>query len=622
MGIRIINRRFLQQAALPLLVVCCSTLLLIIYAHRTFDSNATTMVEDRFFLPFFVESSSTDNDTIPEFSACLLIMDDNHFLTEWIAYHYFALNLRTLIVMVDPKSQTSPRYILDRWKDRIEIQQWRETDFMTTSEFREAQTRVKEYFRADLLNPELVLHRARQRLFYYKCLQHLKTDGKRWTLLTDTDEYLTINYRTLQARDKENSASANANTTLQVSLPRMDQPGSVAQFIQEQLLLDSHNPHDDNSTSAALLNLQSSPCIQIPRIRFGVAESTTEQVQYLVPYPFNGSHFLTLNWRNHAPPGDYKRNKISKTIIDLKRVHPNELLPVKSIHLPIQDHCSQRNLHIRSPQSLLLIHHYLGSFQQYTYRENDARSIIADNGRSPQAYLKNNAIAKPETDDYIRPWLSGFVQQETSPIASQLLHGIGQLDPKSWQPYHSPDRCALLFFGLPRAFREMVLPSIVRNLLIPNARHQCDIYVHFFKQYKEQAGRKNKGGEIDPREIFLLQHAATAVAKRHGPEYGQYGGPPRLPNIAFTHDTEQDFWNRRGAALEKYHNTLNDNGKPAYYPWRAHTYTNSSLDNIGGYSPSFCHFGSCLIDNLAHTLFLFLGFCFYSKAVAFGRKCL
>ena len=580
MRVRIRNRRFFQQAALSLFVIYCSTLFLIIYAHRTLGSNANmnSSMESRFFSPFFTASSFSSAQSIdidaPEFSACLLIMDDNHLLTEWIAYHYFALNLRTLIVMVDPQSQTSPRYILDRWKDRIEIQQWRDADVMTESEFLEAQREVQLKFKAYDLNPQLVHHRARQRLFYYKCLQQLQTDGKGWTLLIDTDEYLTINYPTLRQ---------DANNTTALPLPQMDQPASVATFIQQQqqqqqqLLL--HLDDINNNTLTALQNLQSSPCVQVPRIRFGVAESTTEQVQQLVPHPFNGSQFQTLNWRSHASPGDFKRNKISKTIIDLTRVHPHELLPVDSIHLPIRKHCSQLNLHIPSHQSLLRLHHYLGSYTQYMYRENDAR-LLGNKGRSQQDYRNNNAIAKPETDDDIRPWLKGFVQQETSAMATRLLAGVGHLDPKSWQPYHSTDRCALLFFGLPRAFREMVLPSIVQHLLIPNARHQCDIYVHFFYQSKEHAGRKNKGGNIDPREIFLLQQAATAVAKRHGPT-SHDGGPPRLPNIAFTHDTEQDFWKRRGVALEKYHNTINDDdGKPAYYPWLARTYTNASLDNV------------------------------------------
>ena len=38
------------------------------------------------------------------FSACMLVMDDNHRLTEWLAYHYHVLPLRYLVVAVDPKA--------------------------------------------------------------------------------------------------------------------------------------------------------------------------------------------------------------------------------------------------------------------------------------------------------------------------------------------------------------------------------------------------------------------------------------------------------------------------------------------------------------------------------------
>ena len=42
------------------------------------------------------------------FSACMLIKDDNDLLNEWLAYHYHVLNLRYLVVAVDPSSATSP----------------------------------------------------------------------------------------------------------------------------------------------------------------------------------------------------------------------------------------------------------------------------------------------------------------------------------------------------------------------------------------------------------------------------------------------------------------------------------------------------------------------------------
>ena len=58
-------------------------------------------------------SSFSQNAT---FSACLLIKDDNAIVNEWIAYHYFVLNMRTLIVAIDPTSKESPSTIFDKWK--------------------------------------------------------------------------------------------------------------------------------------------------------------------------------------------------------------------------------------------------------------------------------------------------------------------------------------------------------------------------------------------------------------------------------------------------------------------------------------------------------------------------
>jgi hypothetical protein len=62
------------------------------------------------------------------FSACLLIKDDNQILPEWIAYHYTVLPLRHLIVAVDPFSLTSPTPILDKFREiGMDIEVWRDS---------------------------------------------------------------------------------------------------------------------------------------------------------------------------------------------------------------------------------------------------------------------------------------------------------------------------------------------------------------------------------------------------------------------------------------------------------------------------------------------------------------
>jgi hypothetical protein len=73
-----------------------------------------------------------DNAT---FSACLLIKDDNAILSEWIAYHYHTVNLRHLVVAVDPSSTELPASILNRWRQNtdLKVNYWNDTDYMPQS---------------------------------------------------------------------------------------------------------------------------------------------------------------------------------------------------------------------------------------------------------------------------------------------------------------------------------------------------------------------------------------------------------------------------------------------------------------------------------------------------------
>ncbi|CAJ1937808.1 unnamed protein product [Cylindrotheca closterium] len=502
-------------------------------------------------------------------------MDDNHYLIEWIAYHYHAVNLRNLIIVNDEHSMTSPYSVLERWNGRMDILQWKDEHYMDAAEFKAAQQEVINYFGNDM-PPSLVLHRARQRLFYYKCLQNLKARGKSWVLLTDSDEYVRLNYDLI------------GKSNLQ-ALP-MQEPGSVSSFLNQHALVQSKDDGvNKKEDSSPIQMLQSSPCVQVPRLRFAGGEESTG----LIHENYNASDFLTLRWTSHAPPTDYKRNKISKAIVDVSRIPPQDLLPVDSIHVPVRAVCQQRRLHVRMSQSFLVIHHYLGDLSQYLYRENDARTL-----RSADKYAESKSLVNPQVSKAMQPWLNGFLTTTTttttvdqsssnhaSPLnimgAKDLLANVGKLQPKSWQTYNGPenqDRCALCFFGLPRAYKTLVLPSIVQNLLIPNARHNCDIYVHYYKQYEEEAGRRNRGGKINPDDIFLLEEVAKETAAKYGNKDGRNAG--RVPNIQFTYDTDEMFLEKRKELLEKYHNTMGPDGKPAYFPWGTKTYTSTSLDNM------------------------------------------
>ena len=314
--------------------------------------------------------SSYDNGM----SACLLVMDDNHFLIEWIAFHYHTLPLRYLVVAVDPRSKTSPASIFRRWRNNMNltIVQWEDKEFMSSVEQQEAEKHVQDYFggsnnknnQNNKIGRDLIRHRARQRLFYYKCMVHLKTQQRDWALLTDTDEFLYLNYPTIEKMGRPN-------------VPPMTQPGSVLTFLKAELHQPFHN--------------LTSPCVQIPRIRFGAMESKPNEIRANIPSVslssslsslllFEPEQFLTMRWRTHANPHDYGYNRISKVLIDLSRVPWEELKPVDSIHRPIRSMCGHRRLHIRKPQQVLVINHYLGTLEQYTFRddsrEGNERSIV------------------------------------------------------------------------------------------------------------------------------------------------------------------------------------------------------------------------------------------------------
>lgn len=124
-------------------------------------------------------------------------------------------------------------------------------------------------------------------------------------------------------------------------------------------------------------NNLTTPCVQMPRIRFGNQESLASEMKGRgnsnsdnVPVGINASGLQTLRWRHHASPNNYLANRISKTMIDLSRVAWEDLVPVSSIHRPIRAMCGQRRLHIQKHEQVFAINHYLGSWEQYTYRDD------------------------------------------------------------------------------------------------------------------------------------------------------------------------------------------------------------------------------------------------------------
>jgi hypothetical protein len=159
----------------------------IVLLYSTNDS-----AQEQKFVPKLSAAKKESHDPRFTFSACLIVKDDNRILPEWLAYHYTVLPLRHLIVAIDPLSATSPIPILNKFQELgMNITVWEDRDYIngrTANDFKPATSKNDK-------DGKYTVHVHRQLIFYQQCLLEFKNRGNHtWTILIDTDEYLTFNY--------------------------------------------------------------------------------------------------------------------------------------------------------------------------------------------------------------------------------------------------------------------------------------------------------------------------------------------------------------------------------------------------------------------------------------------
>lgn len=121
--------------------------------------------------------NSTSKDSM---SACLLVMDDNHRLAEWLTYHYHVLPLRHLVIANDIHSRSTPTELLRLVQQDLpdlQIVQWNDSHFANFQPHGSSAPIVK------LRHQYLV----RQRQFLKACLEYYHNMGdQEWVACFDT----------------------------------------------------------------------------------------------------------------------------------------------------------------------------------------------------------------------------------------------------------------------------------------------------------------------------------------------------------------------------------------------------------------------------------------------------
>eukprot|EP00526_Cylindrotheca_closterium_P005204 CAMPEP_0113610522 /NCGR_PEP_ID=MMETSP0017_2-20120614/5073_1 /TAXON_ID=2856 /ORGANISM="Cylindrotheca closterium" /LENGTH=617 /DNA_ID=CAMNT_0000519419 /DNA_START=47 /DNA_END=1897 /DNA_ORIENTATION=+ /assembly_acc=CAM_ASM_000147 len=389
----------------------------------------------------FHHFSDNDQQQQQSFSACLLWMDDNHRMPEWLAYHYFALPLRHLIIAVDPHSATQVN-ISSHWYDLMEITTWHDSDYITSNKKKKKNlTRspgdTKEQLRWK--------HRERQSQFYQACCRHLKELNRTYTIFYDTDEYLTISEEYYHRRAKRSKAAATAAATVataattatsrHVSSEFRSQPGHILTLLNDyhQQGLDTTWTHRDLAQT----------CINVPRALYSAVESETEQRDRGVPDWIDANQFDTLRYRHRVTKrGDHDGS--GKAIIDVSRLTEEEIDVGGNAHRPMTVACPGKRAWRDYGSLPLGIHHYLGSWESYSFRDDARKGTL----RRHDIWLERAKSEAGGSDDEIRDWIGGFTRatstgnDDDDVLARELLSGAGlsrsDIDEKNasgwWQP--------------------------------------------------------------------------------------------------------------------------------------------------------------------------------------------
>lgn len=150
----------------------------------------------------------------------------------------------------------------------------------------------------------------------------------------------------------------------------------------------------------------------------------------------------------------------------------------------------------------------------------------------------------------------------------------------------SSSSCAICFFGLPRSFKFLVLPSIIKNVLIPNLANRCNIFFHYYDIRTEGKSRSGLGGAINTSEVLLLKDAVDRIYNKKNrtrnstEHYHQSTEPSTKVSLTIIKDTNETFWERHHERIHRYMSETDENGKLLFFPWMAKSYDRNSVINI------------------------------------------
>jgi hypothetical protein len=166
------------------------------------------------------------------------------------------------------------------------------------------------------------------------------------------------------------------------------------------------------------------PCISLPRLRFGPKERTLEKYgnhSLLRAINASASDFVTLRWVWHGELNDHQINKAGKALVDVSKI-PSTSFAIEQTdpHRPVRDYCSEDSVWIQNIDSPLVLQHYIGTFEQWSFRSDPRLSRT-------QELFDSYSTIDAFYDCSVDHWLEDFVNQVGAFRAKELLKGVGKV---------------------------------------------------------------------------------------------------------------------------------------------------------------------------------------------------
>jgi hypothetical protein len=321
------------------------------------------------------KDSSMDSlnfDGASSFSSCLFVPEEGLAkLPEWLAYHYYTMNLRYLLIYLPDQAATdhlATTKLLQKWKLMMKVVSW------TTATLDAKTATVNATRLADQDHAASLLVRRREASFYHHCAIHMQNNNRGLVSFQRVNEYAAINQEAI------------TNTPSLIT-----KPGSVLRLLQY----------------ARSRNLADSTCVTTYNTQFSTVGSKVQDIKAATPESLQGHDLDTLRWQWQQKS---KKPQLGKAIINVAAISDLEATSKERVDYTFAPHCPRT---LSRSHAVIQMHVYpLSSVHAAPSLSDPSDSIVAKQHR----LIRNTEVT---------PWVGAFVNYIGAETAALLLENVG-----------------------------------------------------------------------------------------------------------------------------------------------------------------------------------------------------